>query len=257
MRTKDQVLLQEAYKSVLEMAYGVAGSASAQRSITQAQLVDLIKQVEQDRPGTNFIGVTQITKEQSNKAPYPAFVLSGLKSGKSYFAKVSQVNGFIGANYSDIMNRRRAEQGMTADFVAQKSAYEGVEGSVALREKEGQIYIQYFPKTVAKKFAPVLVKAKTDNPSTSADFEVTTKEDVAQFKGPPRPAAPVSVTTRTISLASIAAIKINKQEYVITDLDPVRKAIWEISGAPMPQDNPEEEESAPPAETPENIEPAE
>lgn len=241
MKTKDQILLEKAYDTILEMAYGVTGNSETQRSITQSELADLIKNIEQERPGTNFISVTQITKEQSNKAPYPSFILPGLKNGKTYFAKATQVNGFIGANYSTLMNRQREKQGLTPDFVAQKSAYDGVEGSQALKEKDGQLYIQYFPKQVAKKFSPVLVKAKTENPQQSNDFETTTRDDINQFKGPARPPQPVSVDIRTISLASIAAIRINKEEYVISDLDPVRKAIWEVSGAPMPLKIPEEE----------------
>ena len=236
MKRTDKDLIAEAYKPIFEMAFGVAEDPSVQKSITQEQLKDLIIQTEQNRPGTNFISVTQVTKETTNKAPYPPFVLPGLKGGKTYFAKVTQINGEIGSNYGDKMRRQQTAQGMTPDFVTQKSAYEEVEGSVSLRQKDGQFYIQYFPRSISKKSAPILVKATKDNPASSGDFVVTNRADVAQYKGPPRAPQQIEVTTRTVSLASIAAIKINKNEYVISDLDPIRKAIWEISGAPMPDE---------------------
>jgi hypothetical protein len=247
MKRTDKDLIAEAYRPIYEMAFGIAPDASAQKSITQEELMQLIKDTETNRPGTNFISVTQVTKEASNKAPYPPFVLPGLKNGKSYFAKVSQVNGEIGSNYGEKMRRQQTQQGMEADFVAKASPYNSVEGSPSLREKDGQYYIQYYPRSVAKKFAPVIVKANKDKPTSEADFEVTSKADVAQYKGPARPPQQVEVTTRVVSLASIAAAKINKQEYVITDIDPIRKAIWEISGAPMPE---EETVDSEPTETP-------
>lgn len=239
MRTKDHILIENAYKSIQEMAYGIAGSPAEQRTITQEQLVELIKQAEQNHPGTNFIGVTQVTKETTKKPTdeYIPFVLPGLKGGKTYFAKVTQVNGEIGSNYTTKRNRELENQGKPADFVAQPSKYSTVENSISLKELEGQLYIQYFPRSISKDRVPVLVKAQKPNPTNSEDFVIATTEEVNQFKGAPPPPQPVII--RVVSVSSIAAIRINKQEYVVSDLDPIRKAIWVVSGMPMPPEDPE------------------
>ena len=98
MMNNDRFLLEQAYASVFEMAYGIAGEGSAQQRITKDELIEKIKQAEREQPGTSFISLTQVTKESTNKAPLPSFVLSGLKNGKAYFAKVTQLTVQTGAS---------------------------------------------------------------------------------------------------------------------------------------------------------------
>lgn len=236
MKTKDQLLLENAYNTVIEMAYGVSKDQALQKSVTIDELVELIRQLENSRKGTNFISVTQITKEQSNKAPFPRFLLPGLKDGRTYFAKVSLVNGEIGTGYKQKRENLMAKQGTPGTFVPQKSIYDSVDGSDVLRIKDDQLYIQYYPRQIAKAFKPVIVKANKENPSQPGDFDIISRDEISQYKGPQREYPPVEV--RIMSLDSIAAIKINKAEYINSELDPVRKAIWQASGAPMPEDNP-------------------
>lgn len=235
MRTQDQILIEKAYRAIYEDSpFGIAGEGGTQRSITKNELVDLIKQYEQERPGTTFVSFTQVTPERTNKAEgYPRFVLSGLKEGRTYFAKVTQIGGQLGFDYGGSENRAREKQGMTPDFTPQASIYTKEEGSKAIERLGDQLYLYYRPLRLSKTFPPVIVKANNDNPSSSADFTVVDREEVNQFKGPPRPSQRL-VTVRKVSMDGIAAIKINHQDYVISDLDPIRKAIYDASGAPQP-----------------------
>lgn len=232
MINKDTTLLTERYTKILEGQYGIGGAP-----ITKAQLIDLIKATEASHKGTSFFSVTQVTKETTNKAPLPAFVLPGLKNGKTYFAKVTQVNIQVGYDYTAARNRELEKQGKTADFVAQPSLYTPVDGSKILGERGGQIYIRYRPMSTATDFKPVVVKALRDNPSAAEDFTATTRDEVKQYKS--AQAAPTTgVEVRTISLDSVAAANIAGKAYVVTDLDPIRAAIYKAGNGPAPTVSP-------------------
>lgn len=229
------------YNLYTEMAFGIAKDAQGQHHITQQELIDLFRQLEAQRgSGTNFFSVTQITRENTNKIPgYNAFTLIGLKNGKSYLAKVSQVNGIYGHDYAAAVNRQREREGAEANFVAQRSKYDAVEGTSAIVQKDGLKYIRYKPLSTAKSFSPVLVKNVGNN-----DFEIVNKQEVSQYINRPNAGASQGLEKgeeiRFVSLAGVAAINIAGKDYVVTDLDPMRKAIWQTSGAPMPQPIPED-----------------
>lgn len=237
MFNTDQILLEKIYNTVLENKFGTGG-----RQITKAQLVDIIKNTEAAHKGTNFFGVTQITRENTRVAPTPAFTLPGLKTnkGKTYYAKVSQVNGQFGYDYTSAVNRQREREGKAADFQSKPSGYEPVEGSTALQSKGDQLYARYRPMQVAAGFKPVYVKATQDNPTTSEHFTPVDKTEVQEFK-PPRgdtgsyQGVDTGVEVRTLSLDSIAAITIGGESYTISDLDPVRAAIFQAANRPQPQ----------------------
>lgn len=218
-----------------EMAFGIASNAQNQHSITRNELVELLKQLEERRgQSTNFFSVTQVTPARSNKIPdFEPFVLSGLKNGKTYVAKVAQFNGVYNHDYADAVNRLRAAEGKPQDFVARASSYNAVEGTGALREKDGQLYLRLKPLAVARGFAPKLLRKNGDA------FEVINKASVDQYLLKPNAAQYQGLEQsaeefRMLSLNSIAAININHQDYAISDLDDIRKAIWAASGAPMP-----------------------
>jgi hypothetical protein len=223
------------------MAFGIAKDAQGQHRITQQELVDITKQLQTKRgAGTNFFSLTQITKESTNKIPgFNPFVLTGLKNGKSYIGKVSQVNGMYGHNYEEEVNRQREREGGVADFVAKQTKYEPVEGTNAFVMLDGLMYLRYKPRSVARSFKPVLLK----NTGNDTSFEILDKQQAQQYIKRVDPGTyqglEKGAEIRKVSLASIAAININGKDYVITDLDPMRKAMWQTSGAPMPEENPE------------------
>lgn len=242
---RDISLLSEAYKQIREMAYGIAGEGGDQQRITKDELVNVIRQIEEDRPGTNFIGVTQVTKESTNKpvpdptahargqqALFPRFVLPGLLRGETYFAKVSQVGGRIGHDYQGEMRRTTGDETFTSGGF--RSGMTRVEGSKVIVQKPDGYYISYRPQSVSKDFSPVILHAEGDG------FQTIDRETVAQWK---RPFTGTAIPVRTVSINSIAAISINGQEYIISDLDPVREAIYDASGAPLKA--PQVEEGAP------------
>lgn len=233
MVNKDQSLLTERYTKVLEGQYGIGG-----RPVTKAQLVQLIKDVEVAHKGTNFFSITQVTKEQTNKAPLPSFVLPGLKNGKTYFAKITQVNVQVGYDYQAAANRELEKQGKEANFVAQSSIYEPVDGSKVLGTRNGQLYIRYRPMKTATEFKPVYVKAKNENPTNPDDFTVSQKSEVQEYKGATA-SSQTLVEVRSVSVDSIAAATIGGKSYVVSDLDPIRTAIYQAGGGPSYNTAPE------------------
>lgn len=226
------------FKIYTEMAYGIASNPADQNTVTLEQLVEIIKGLEAAQKGTNFFGISQVTKKTTKKAPEYPFVLSGLKNGKTYFATVAQVNGQIGFDYGNAVNKQRDKEGKEADFVAKASIYNPVEGSTAFEELDGQLYLRYKPISTAKAFSPKYLKAS--NPQAT-QFEMVDKAEVNQYITPNNTAMYQGVETaveiRKISVSSIAAIKIGGREYMIADLDPMRKAIYAAAGAPRPIDN--------------------
>jgi hypothetical protein len=215
-----------------EMAYGIASDPAKQQYITRDQLMDLIINAENMKPGTNFFSLTQITKAATRKAPFPKFVLSGLKDGSTFFAKVSQVNGMIGADYGSGVNTRREKEGKAADFVPQASQYDAVEGSKAIQTSGGNAYFYYTPRNVAADFKPVYVRA-IDPAGT--EFKVVDRTEVEPYTSQSAGAGAYQglekgLEVRKVSVDSIAAINIAGDEYIISDLDPVRKKIWTAVG---------------------------
>ena len=223
------------------MAFGIASNPQNQHTITRAELVNLIKLLDAGRNGgTNFFSVTQVTPARSNKIPnFAPFVMSGLKQGKTYLAKVAQVNGIYNQDYQGKVNQLRAAEGKPQDFVARASSYNAVEGTHALGEKNGQLYLRLKPLSNARAFAPQILRKNSDA------FEAVNKADVENYLIKSNPGAYQGLEQsaeqfRMLSLDGIAAININGKDYVISDLDQMRKDIWKASGAPMPIEQPQQ-----------------
>ncbi len=229
------------YNLYTEMAFGIASNPQNQHTITRAELVNLIKLLDAGRNGgTNFFSVTQVTPARSNKIPnFAPFVMSGLKQGKTYLAKVAQVNGIYNQDYQGKVNQLRAAEGKPQDFVARASSYNAVEGTHALGEKNGQLYLRLKPLSNARAFAPQILRKNSDA------FEAVNKADVENYLIKSNPGAYQGLEQsaeqfRMLSLDGIAAININGKDYVISDLDQMRKDIWKASGAPMPIEQPQQ-----------------
>jgi len=234
MMNKDSVSLQEQYKKIVEGQFGTGG-----RTVTKAQLVDVIKAAEASHKGTNFFSVTQVTKETTNKADSPVFTLPGLKNGKTYFAKVTRVNVLVGYDYQSRVNKQREREGKEGGFVAQASSYTPVPDSNVLVAKGEQLYVRYSPMQTSATIKPVYVKAENDNPTTATDFTVTSKQEVEKYKSARVKSGQYqgvddSVEVRTISLDSIVSANIAGSAYTVSDLDPVRKAIFQAASREEP-----------------------
>lgn len=214
------------------MAFGITTDSDKQNTITRAQLIEVVKAAEASHPGALFFSLTQVTKEQTNKAPLPQFVLSGLKNGKTYFAKVSQVSGQVGFDYTAAVNRGLAKEGRDTDFEAQYTGYDKIEGSDVIFVKDGLLYLYYRPLGTAKAFSPQYACAAD---ADAQHFKIVSKEEVSEYKSKSTSSSDIpKPEVRRISIDSIAAINIGGAEYVISDLDPVRRMVWLTSGAPKP-----------------------
>lgn len=211
----------ENINQLLEMAYGLGPNS---QSITQGQLVSLLLAL--DKKGAAPFSLTQITKQATRKAPYPKFKLTGLKDGNTYFGKVSQVNGMTETDYEANVNTQRMKEEKPADFKSEKGWGEHLTKSVI--ELEGRLYLMYRPLASRPTFAPVYVVAKDDQGS---DFEVISSMEVDKYKSPTpeftKQGVESKIEIRKISIDGIAAIKVGGEEYTISDLDPVRKAIFD------------------------------
>lgn len=234
MINKDAALLQEQYKKIVEGQFGAGG-----QSITKSQLVDIIKAAEAAHKGTNFLSVTQVTKETTNKASLPSFVLPGLKNGKTYFAKITRVNVLVGYDYENRVNKQREREGKETGFVSQASVYSPVPDSKVLVSKGDQLYMRYSPMQTSSTLKPIYVMANTENPVAATDFAVTSKQEVEKYKSARVKSGQYqgvddSVEVRTISLDAVVSVNVAGTSYTISDLDPTRKAIFQAASREEP-----------------------
>ena len=206
--------------------YGIDTNA---KKITQSELVDIVRGLESK--GMVPISLTRITKFQTRKpADYTKFELAGYsgKGGETWFAKVNQVNGNIGIVYEDKVNREREKQGLDKDFEAKATSYEYINKS--LRKKGDQYYLVFFPLASAAKFDDVIVGCK------NGEFENVLKESISDII--PDKSYTTSrqgldegteVRYETISLGSIAAVRLDGVSYIVTDIDKPRQEAFNIA----------------------------
>lgn len=98
-------------------------------AITEAQLVDMLRQ----NKGATIVTIVTRTEPGMRKTGNP-FV------GK--VVKISRVNGMLGFNYSNSVNRQLEREGEVADFVAQPRKWGiRIEGT-PLVEHEGNFYVE-------------------------------------------------------------------------------------------------------------------
>lgn len=212
----------ENVNQILEMAYGLGPNS---KPITQSQLVDYLLSLGEK--GMTPFSVTQITKQATRKAPYPKFTLPGLKNGATHFAKVAQVNGNLNFDYEGNVNTQRMKENLPTDFKKEEGWSKPITKSV--HELEGQLYLYYRPIASRPAFSPVYVVATDD---TANNFKIVPSTDVEMYKAPTpeytKQGVEDVIQVRKISVDSIAAIKIEGQEYTISDLDPIRQAIFNL-----------------------------
>lgn len=209
------------FEQLVEMAYGLGESA---QPITKRKLLELLSSL--DEHGAVMMSLTQITKETTRVAPFKSFILPGLKNGKTYFAKVSQVNGVIGFDYAGNVNKQREREGKETDFVPDPSIYNKLTKSV--NELDGQLYLYYRPLQSRSEHPPVYVKMNDQE-----RFEIVPKEEVLKYKTPVAPGSgkqqvDAAIEVRKVSFDSIASINVRGQEYKVTDLDHIRKQIFDL-----------------------------
>lgn len=211
----------ETVQQITEMAYGLGKGATP---ITKNQLFDVLKDAE--GKGAVPFSITQVTKQASRKAPYPKFTLPGLKKGDTYFAKISQVNGMTGIDYAANVNTQREKEGLDPNFKAEKGW--GTPITKSIYELDGQYYFYYRPMRVRAEFPPVYVVADDEQASsfTIVDSTIVDEYKPAEYKSA-KQGVEEEIAIRKISFDGIAGIKIGGFEYIVTDLDSIRKKIFD------------------------------
>jgi hypothetical protein len=211
--------------------YGISDTATP---IKLLDLVEVIKEV--DNKGMVPFSITQITKFATNKSSFPKFVLEGYANngGETSFAKISQLNGSLNISYAKAVNRHRVEEGLAADFVPKATnTYDTITKAVKSKGVAPNLsyYLFYYPNFVSPDFESVVFGR---DPETQKMKLINLEDpEIKAILKPERPekvgrqGVEDEVVVRTLSFSSIAAIRLNKVDYVISDLDPVRAEIFE------------------------------
>ena len=211
--------------------YGISENAV---DITSKELVELI--IGLDNKGMVPFSVTQITRVRSNKKgnDHPIFNLAGYADGgDTCFAKIAQVNGSINMSYTAKVNRERIKEGLEPDFVAKAdNKYDTITKAVKSKGTAPDLtyYLFYFPNFVAADFETRVFRLDEE----SREFVVVDLEDPAIKAIMPPEREPSSgrqeleneVAVRNLTFKSIAAIKINKVDYILSDMDRYRSEIF-------------------------------
>jgi hypothetical protein len=207
------------------MSFGIDINA---KQVTQEELAKLL--IDLDKKGTVPVSFTLVNKKSTKVHPtFTRLELPGYsgKGGLTNFVKVSQVSGMMGLDYETKVNREREKAGLTGDFEAGKSPYEYLTDGV--RKKGSQYYLFYYPQSEAKDFEPVVLGDDGDG------LRIVEESEYADYLPKPRPETPgkqelptdKQVRPNSVSLASIAAMRVDGQSYVLRDIDDLRLEAFE------------------------------
>lgn len=210
------------------------------KTAKQISLLDLVKIIEAvDNKGMVPFSLTQITVFKTRKSDHERFILEGYsgKGGETAFAKVAQVNGNLNISYEKAVNRNRVEEGLAADFKPKPTdTYDRQTKAISTKGEFPDLiyYLTYMPRSVAADF-----ESKVYGLKDGAMYEVNLEDpDIAAILPAERAAGSgrqgteeSEVQIRTISFSSIAAIRLNKEDFIITDIDAHRKAIFDAAFA--------------------------
>lgn len=203
--------------TLYEMVYGIGLGA---KKISINELIELIKKDDKENPDSTFISFTAIVdtnalkKDRETKEPNPYFSIY----------KVTQTYGWLRTNYEDNVNLQRKREGKEPDFKAEesKTIKERISKSIGITT-QGNIVLIYRP---AYKKEPIYVGIKNGN------FEILDYEKIKNFLKipsiPEKQGLEKPVEFLTYKFINIVGFKINKQEYLISDIDNIRKKIFEL-----------------------------
>lgn len=208
--------------------YGISKDATP---ITSLELVDVIKDL--DNKGMVPFSVTQITAFKTTKSAHPKFELEGYsgKGGITSFAKVSQVNGSINISYAAKVNRERLKEGLEADFVpVARNVYDTITKAVKSKGVAPDLvyYMFYFPNFNAASFDPAIYGMDENNAMYLVDRKDIESIIPVVKGGSGRQELTNEVVVRNLTFKSIAGLKINGNEYIISDLDDIRGTIFDM-----------------------------
>jgi hypothetical protein len=193
-----------------EMAFGLGSNIP----VTIDQFVGEVINFNNAKKGTTPISFTSVTNPQYRK--------TGCAYKKIY--KVGQTNGMIGFDYESNVNAQREREGKAADFVKQQmsNVKEWLSDSVGITNT-GLRVIAYRPLTslpaqwVAEDHLGRLVVCEPEEITPLLYTPSGTGQGVDK-----------TVEYRLYGTDKIVAASLLKKEYLITDVDPVRKDVFEL-----------------------------
>lgn len=202
------------YESVIfESPFGLASNAE---EITKEELITKINELE--KQGAKPVSITAVTiPGQKNNEFKPIY-------------KVSRINGMIGANYENSVNRQREREEKPADFV--RGSGWGTHLSPSLVQGANGISLQIQPS----------LKKMGEHPSVyvgtqGGKFIVLSKEQYDPFiykakdgEGSTQQGVDRAVVLRRVRLDNIVGITISGTEYRIKDFDKTKQEVLNISG---------------------------
>lgn len=209
--------------------YGISDNAT---QITRQELVELF--ISLDNKGMVPFSVTQITQFKTNKNDLPKFFLEGYANGgDTAMAKIAQVNGSINMSYAAKVNRERIKEGLEPDFVpTSRNVYDTVTKAVKTKGVAPDLiyYLFYFPNFVAPDFERRVYRLdEKSRDMVVVDLEAPEIKAILPAERPEgsgRQGLENEVAVRNLTFSSIAAVKINKVDYIVSDLDRYRSEIF-------------------------------
>jgi hypothetical protein len=182
-------------KILTEMAYGFSTTA---KTISQSEMVDLIKGITETDAPIKFTSITDATHVKSAKRN---------TIGTVY--KISQVEGLLNSDYAARKQEKMSQTTPGAVYQAGQTYGTHITGSVV--EHNGKMYIQVLPEKSEK--PRFVVK------SNIGKYSEEDKTVVAPVIAPSKPSTSDEVVIRRYGAGSIVAVEVSGQSYVI-DLDP-------------------------------------
>ena len=197
---------------ISEMAYGIG-------NYTEIPLQELIDHVISfDNAGQ---GVNKSSKASFTVVTVPQYRKTGFPYKKLY--KVGQTSANIRNDYESNVNAQREREGKEGDFKAgaAKGIKERVSKSVAVTTKDLTVLV-YRPMEPKPSFWFV--------ETNTGEIQEVPKEEIASFLFAPAPSSGQGVDSeisyRTIGFDKIIAMSFQGQEFMVSDVDPIKKEIF-------------------------------
>lgn len=204
-------------KILREMAYGLGGSGE---QLSKDELIKYIMELDKIGRGTMNISFTSITIPKFRKTGFPY---------KNLY-KVKQTTGKIGTDYQAGVNRQREKEGVEGEFKAQSSSVikERLSPSVGITFKGNAVLI-YKPASDASNTSnQSFYFAETQDGQIQEVEKETIKPFLPSYVPPQSQGVEKTITYLTYSFSNIIGMKIEGKDHAITDIDPIKRQIFEM-----------------------------
>ena len=194
-----------------DMAYGLGNYTP----ITRQEFIDLIIDFDNSKIGAKPISFTSVTEPLYKKTGFPYQRLF----------KVGQTAGMIGTDYGANVNAQRGREDKAQDFKAQasKTIKEYLSHSVAVTHKDN-IVLRYRPLNPQPSYFVVQTNV--------GQLQEVPSEDIIGYLYPVAPAVnqglDKQIDHRTYGFDKMVSSSFQGKEYLISDIDPLRKSVFDI-----------------------------